>query len=162
MPTLLPTSDLVAVAWISGVPGLSADMVSTNLPQDKTTWATTGFITVSTIAGAPHVDLPIRRPVVQVDCWAVNPNSPRPPWGKANALAEKIRDHVESDNRLADNFYRTLTFTNLGDYYPAAIKEAIMRTEPRRGIVQGMVPQGDEGYYAHYMLDLEIHWVVGA
>jgi hypothetical protein len=155
-----PTSDLVAVAWVSGIAGLSSSVVSTNLPQDNSTWATSGFVTVSTIGGSPDLYVPIRQPVIQVDCWAVNPNSGRPPWGKANALAELVRAHVEAGPR-ASNFARSLTFPQ-GDYLGANVMDAIMRTEPRRGITEGVAPSGDEASYARYLFDLELHWRVAA
>lgn len=153
-----PNSDLVAVAWISTIPGMSLDMVSTNLPQDFTTWAENGFVTANVIAGAPDLYLPIRRPVVQVDCWAVNPNSGKPPWGKANHLAELIRAHVEGDRRIT-NLKRLLSFPQ-GDYLGANVLEAIMQTEPRRAVTTGFIPIGDEASYAHYLFDLELHWRV--
>lgn len=154
-----PTSDLVGVAWIASIPGIQADKVATNLPRDQLTWKDTGFITVNTIAGDPHLYLPIRRPVVQVDCWGVNPNSDQPPWGRTNALAELIRAHLEETPRPA-SFYRALSFAGSIGYRQAVVMQAIMRTEPRRGIVLGAVPAGDEASYARYMFDLELHWRV--
>ena len=156
--TMNPTSDLVAVAWLAGVPGLSSAMVSTNLPQDFTTWAANGFVTSNVIAGAPDLYLPIRQPIVQVDCWAVNPNSGKPPWGKANHLAELVRANVEGDRRVT-NIQRLLSFPQ-GDYYGANVLEVIMQTEPQRGLIPGFTPTGDEASYAHYMFDLELHWRV--
>lgn len=156
---LLPNNDLVAVAWIGGIPGLSASMVSTNLPQDVTTWQTNGFITTSVIGGSPDLYLPIRKPVVQIDCWAVNPNSGKPPWGKANQLAELVRDHVQTMNRMTANFHRLLSFPQ-GNYSGAVVMDAMLRTEPRRAIAQGMMPVGDEASYARYLFDVEMHWRV--
>lgn len=153
-----PTSDMVAVAWLGGVPGLLPSLVATTLPRDHTTWATSGFVTVAAIAGTTHMYLPVRQPVTQVDCWAVNPNSNQPPWGKANQFAERIRSHVEEHPRPT-SFYRLLTFPQ-GDYHGAQVTQAIMRTEPRRGIVQGISPTGDEASYAHYLFDLELWWRV--
>lgn len=150
-----PNSDLVAVAWLAGIAGLSADMVATILPRDQTTWAEDGFVTVNVIGGNPDLTLPIRRPVIQVDCWAVTPNSARPPWGEANRLAELIRTHVEAGPAAA-NHSRLLTFS--GDYQPASVMAAIMRTEPRRGVTPGPVPTGDPGGYARFMFDLELAW----
>jgi len=156
--TMNPTSDIVAVAWLATIPGLSSSMVSTNLPQDFTTWSETGFVISNVIAGAPDLYLPVRRPVVQVDCWAVNPNSGKSPWGKANHLAELVRSHVEGDRRTA-NLQRLLSFPQ-GDYLGANVLEAIMLTEPRRAITVGLTPVGDEASYAHYMFDLELTWRV--
>jgi len=156
-----PTSDLVAVAWLGGIAGLTPDMVSTNLPQDNSTWAATGFCTVSTIGGTPDLYLPVRKPVYQVDCWAVNPSSGRPPWGKANHLAELIRSHVEAGPRVS-NFARLLSFTPVGAYFGANVVEAILRTEPRRVTVPAVMPTGDEASYARYLFDLELVWKVAS
>lgn len=156
---LNPNSDLVAEAWLAGVPGLSASMVSTTLPQDQSVWSTNGFVTVSVIGGSPDLYLPVRQPVIQVDCWAVNPNSPRPPWGKANSLAEAIRSHVEAGPGPG-NHSRLLTFSQ-GDYRGAIVMAAIMRTEPRRAIAGGMMPN-DGNSYARYLFDLELRWRVAS
>jgi hypothetical protein len=155
-----PTSDLVGVAWLRGISGLSAAVVSTTLPRDNTTWAATGFVTASAIGGSQDLYLPIRRPVYSVDCWAVNPNSGRPPWGQANGLAEFIRAHIEAGPRVS-NFGRALTFSGDVVYKGANVIDAIMRTEPRRGPVGGIFPAGDEASYARYMFDLELVWRVG-
>jgi hypothetical protein len=157
-----PNSDLVAVSWIGGVPGLVPTQVATVLPQDTATWSELGFITALVVGGNPDLYLPLRNPVFGIDCWAVNPASGKPPWGKANYLAELIRKHVESDpkSRLTQGFYRTLTFTDKGDYSSAQVMEAIMLTEPRRGVTQGMVPMGDEASYARYSFDLQLKWRV--
>jgi hypothetical protein len=152
-----PNNDMVAEAWVAGVTGLSAAMVATNLPQDNSTWAVNGFVTVSVVGGSPDLYLPVRKPVVQVDAWAVNPNSGRAPWWKANYLAELIRAHVEAG---AATYTRQVILTGKGDYRNAVVFEAILRTEPRRAIAQGMMPTGDEASYARYMLDLELAWRV--
>lgn len=155
-----PTSDLVGVAWLRGISGLSSAIVSTTLPRDVTTWESSGFVTASTVGGSQDLYLPVRRPVFSVSCWAVNPGSGRPPWGQANGLAEFIRTHIEAGPRVS-NFGRALTFTSLGDYKGANVLDAIMRTEPRRGPIGGVFPVGDEASYARYIFDLELAWRVG-
>jgi hypothetical protein len=157
-----PTSDMVAVAWLGGITGLSPNMISTNLPQDQTTWSTSGFIVVSTIAGDVNMYLPqIRRPIVQIDAYATNPNSGKPPWGKANHLAELVRSHVEAGNR-ASNFARLLTFSQ-GDYLGANVIDAMMLSEPRRGLIgTDTSTSGDAASYARYMFDLQLTWRVAS
>lgn len=152
---LNPNNDLVAEKWLAGVPGLSQAMVASTLPRDVTTWATIhsakAFVVYLVVGGSPDVNLPIRQPVYQVDAWATRIGSTNPPWATANLVAEMIRTHVEA-RPIA--YKRGLTFADKGDYNPAFVSEAVLRTEPRRGIIP------DEGGYARYMFDLELHWVI--
>jgi hypothetical protein len=154
-----PNSDLVVGRWLGGITGLSESMVASILPQDFDSWAVAGFVTYQVIGGSPDLYLPVRKPVISVDTWAVNPSSSRPPWGKANYLAELIRTHVELGPRVS-SFARLLTFTDKGDYRGANVRDAILRSEPRRAILQGLVPAGDVASFAHYVMELEIHWTV--
>ena len=85
---LRPTPELVATAWLKTVVG---DRVATTLPKDNTTWAASGFCTLVVAGGTPNLYVPLREPAVGVDCWAVNPQSQKPPWNKAAALAEAIQ-----------------------------------------------------------------------
>lgn len=153
-----PNSDLVAEKWLGGVPGLVPAMVATTLPRAVDTWTTMGpnkaFVVLTVVGGNPDLSLPIRKPVYQIDCWATRIGSTNPPWGTANQVAELIRSHVEA-RPVA--YKRALTFTDKGDYRPALVQEAILRTEPRRGIT---AETGDEGGYARYMFDLELQWLV--
>lgn len=143
---LLPTSDLVVAAWLRLAPGLSAGVAS-SLPSDAATWAANGFVQAATVGGTPPTHVPMRRPVVGVDCWAVNPNSQKAPWGKANSLAELIRSACER----CDNFGVRL---DLGANYSAArVLTAMLLTEPRR-------VNGDAANYARYTFDLALNWVV--
>lgn len=141
-----PTSDLVAAAWVRLVPDLSAGVAS-SLPSDGSTWAANGFVQVQAVGGTPPTHVPMRRPVLGVDCWAVNLNSQKAPWGKANSLAELIRAACEN----CDNFGVRL---DLGASYGAArVLTAYLLTEPRRVL-------GDASNYARYQFDLAVNWVV--
>lgn len=155
---LLPTDELVTVAWIGSIPGLSLQMVATQLPEPLTKhgqpadWVARGrgFVTVAVAGGGPDPNLPISRPVMQVDCWAVEHGSNKPPWGIANRLAETIR--LAALDRVGS--HRTVAITVRGvDYPPAAVTEAAVRTAPRR-------TYGDVGDYACYQMDLELAWQV--
>lgn len=143
--TLAPTTDLVAVAWLAGVTGLSASMVATKLPADNSTWAASGFVQVITVGGTPELYVPVASPVVGVSCWAANPNSAKPPWGKANHLAELIRaatyDHA--------NVPRTLTLPS--SFGHARVTAAYFVSEPKR------IP-GDPANYARFDADLALRW----
>lgn len=109
-----------------------------------------GFATVSIVGGTPHSLLPVRKPVVQVDCWAVKGGSNKPPWGIANGLAETIiaagYDYTTTPRPLAIT-------ANGVTYPPAAVKSAYALTEPRQGF-------GDAGSYAHFSFDMQFVWTI--
>lgn len=88
-PPAVATNELVAAAWLRTVPGVGN--AGHTLPRDVTTWATTGFVQAVTSGGSSSIYLPMHTPAVRIDCWAASATSGRPPWGKANALAEAIR-----------------------------------------------------------------------
>jgi len=142
-----PNSELVAVAWLRGVPGLSPDIVATSRPRDSDTWADNGFVQVGDAGGNPDRDIPMRRPVMSLHLWANNPQSGKPPWGKAAALGEYI---------LADcqrHQHRNVTAHLPAGYSGARVMSAYALSEVRR------VP-GDLTSFAHYQLDLQLHWCV--
>ncbi|MFF8482328.1 hypothetical protein [Streptomyces antibioticus] len=85
--TLRATPELVATAWLKTVVG---DRVSTTLPKDNSSWAASGFCTLVVAGGTPNLYVPLRDPAIGVDCWAVNPQSQKPPWNKAAALVSAI------------------------------------------------------------------------
>lgn len=151
------TSELVAIAWIGSIPGLSVDMVSTQLPPDANKddtpadWvvAGLGFATVATVGGTPDPILPVHRPVMSVDTWAVKQGSGKPPWGVANSLAEAVIR--ASLDRIAVPRHLTIT-VNGRPYPPASVQIAKAMTEPRR-------INDDPGVYAHYQFDLFMQWI---
>lgn len=144
MPTLHPTTELVAQHWLSSLPTFAGGMVATSLPGDATKWAENGFITVTTVGGSPDIDIPMRRPVVQVDCWANTPQSNKPAWNKANNLAERVLAALQHPSSA-----RTVVLP--GEYADAQVQSAYALTEPRK------VPDDPAGY-AHYTFDIHIHW----
>jgi hypothetical protein len=143
-------TDLVAAEWIRTIPGLVADGVATQLPADEKTWAANGFVVVPTqVGGTPHRNIPIRRPVCQVETWGTVPGSDKLPWGIANQLMEQIRAGTYDRT----TFGRLLTITAGGvTYPPARVLSATMMTEPRR-------IWSDSGDYAGFQADLMLHWV---
>lgn len=143
-----PTNGLVAEAWLAQrVPGLTAGMVASALPRDTATWAEKGFVQATVITGTPDIDVPIRRPLVQVDLWAMTPNSARPPKAKAANLAELVRTATELETA------RYSTPVALPDNYGDAIVLSVYpETEPAE------IPDDPSGY-AHFTLDLRIEWV---
>lgn len=148
----LPTNELVAVAWLSQrVPGL-AGIVATTLPRPldggAISWADTGFVQVQALpGGSPNIDVPVRKPVVQADCWAASATNAKPPWNLANRLAELIRDATENDAAL---YGKPVTLPV--NYLGAVVLSAWLISEPMR-------ITGDPLGYARFSLDLAIDWV---
>jgi hypothetical protein len=145
--SLRPTSELVAVAWLKGVTGIPSTAVATDLPADNSTWSASGFVQVMSVGGSPNIYVPVAQPVIQVDLWAVNPNSSKPPWGKANQLAESIRmgtlDHANV-GRLLTGFPAAYNNARCLTVYPIS--------EPRR-------IRDDSADFAHYTMDLQFMWI---
>lgn len=150
LATLHPDTDLVACAWIRSIPGLVADGVATQLPSDETKWAANGFVVVPLqVGGTPHSTMPLRRPVVQVECWGTVPGSDKLPWGIPTQLCEQIRMGCLDRN----TFSRLLPITANGVTYPSArVLSAKMLTEPRR-------IWSDIGDYAGKQFDLALQWI---
>ncbi|MFC5947075.1 hypothetical protein ACFQH9_02130 [Pseudonocardia lutea] len=147
MPTVLrATNELVAAGWLAGLPELDANMVGPSLPNDNTTWAASGFVQVTTVGGGPNIYVKVRKPVVQVDCWAVSPSSNKAPWGKANYLAEVIRSGADDHPSVPRDVVLP------GNYPTARVLTAYLLTEPRKVL-------GDSSSYARYQFDLQMDWV---
>ena len=139
-------TDLIAVAFLRTVPDLDPALISTTLPKDVAAWAD-GFVQVVGIGGAPGRYVPLHASIVNVSCWAANIDSGKPPWGKANQLAENIK--AECLNHSA--FPKTLILTSFGDYAPARLHTVFFVNGPHR------VPF-DQGSYARYDGDLQLNW----
>lgn len=145
--TYHPHSEMVAVAWLAGVTGLTADMVGTDLSTaDNATLAASGYVQVQAVAGTPDIYTPQRQPTVQVNCWALNSSSGRPPWNRAWHLANTIWDAV-LDHPTVPRAVTTPT-----GYNGARVMSVWPQTEPR-------VLPGDIGSYARISLDLTVAWV---
>lgn len=145
-PVLYANTDLVMQAWLAAVPGLSTDMVGATLPivsawQDKQ-----GFVTERALPGADNHDYPLNGPVVTLDIYSYRAGSARPPWHQANNLASAI--WFASRNRNAPAM--DLTFP--GGYPPARVTGIWGITSPRRAY-------GDQGNFAHFVMDLQVKWV---
>jgi len=144
------STDLVAVAWLRTLPGLVADGVSNQLPADETTWAANGFVVVPmTVGGTPHSTMPLRRPVVQVECWGTVPGSDKLPWGIPSQLCEQIRMGCLD----RQNFSRLLNISASSVTYPdARVISAKMLTEPHR-------VWHDSGDYAGMLFSMALQWI---
>ena len=147
---MLPNSELVAISYIQTMPGVMADVVSTQPPADETQWGENGCITVTVVGGHPDVGLPVRNPLMQVDMFATNPGSDKIPWFKANALAEQVWMATLDKQQVG----RVVSITAGGrEYPPAKVLTAFWMTEPRR-------IYGDKGDWAHYSGDLAMSWTI--
>lgn len=143
---MTPNDELVACRWLATIPGITSAMVGTTLPRDNSTWAASGFVQVPMVAGGnPDLDVPMRNPVVQVELWAANPNSQRPPWWKASHLGELIIAACQTPALS----HQLLSIG--GNYRNARVTGAAVRSGPRR------LPR-DVGAYAHYVMDLALDW----
>jgi hypothetical protein len=149
MPVALrPTTELVAVSWVGGIEGITPAMVATTLP-DNTSWSTTGFVQVYTVGGSPAKHNPLRRPVVNVDCWAVSGTTTlKPNWMLANTLAEMILAEANDFDRARREVVITI---GTKQYPPARVLGVDVLSEPRR------VPS-DSGGYARYQFDMTLNW----
>lgn len=148
---LLPHGELVAVAWVKGIAGVPPSGVGTTLPGDNTTWAASGFAQVSgPVGGTPDMDVPLHRPVMQVDTWACNLGSAKPPWGKANQLAELIMAGCYGRGDDPEPAGRLVTLPP--GYQNARVLAAYATTQPRRNQIV------DNARFARYTFDLQLHW----
>ena len=145
---LRSNTELVAMAWIASVPGLSSAMVATTLP-DPSAWSDDGFVVVTGGVGTTALDVPAKNPVVQIDAYATYPTSGKPPWGLVDLLCEAIR----AETYQRDRAVRDLAISAGGVVYPAArVAGARLLTEPRR-------VYGDPADWAHKSFDLQLLWV---
>lgn len=147
-PTLRATPELVTTAFLKTVVG---DRVATTLPKpaaDGTvSWADGGFVTHVVAGGSSNIYVPLRTPVMGVSCWAVNPDSQKPPWGQAANLAEAIvaacLDH--------DSIPKT-RLTLPGAYPAVQVKSAWTVGDQRR------VPDDASSYARYDIPGLVIAW----
>lgn len=157
--TIHATSEIVAVAWLLGVGGITADAnhVGVTIPErDPTTgwaWEDTGFIQmVGVVGGSPGAHVPQRQAVVQIDTWAVNADSGLPPWGKARELAELIIADTYNTAANGDFGNRDVSALMPSGYHGAYVQSVWPLTEPRK------VPN-DPGAFARYTFELSLVWV---
>lgn len=144
---LLPTSELVAVTWLKGIAYLN-NLVATDLPADATTWAASGFTRVGpVVGGSPSLDYALANPVVTLDFFANAPDAGRPPWGKANQLAEQVRRDLLTHGTVPRALVLPAAYDN------ARCTTAYPVTEPRK-------IRADEAGFARYTMDVVFSWVV--
>ena len=143
---LFANDELVAQAFAAEVFGTSS-YIGTTLPipdnNGTVSWYDTGFVQITTIGGSSDNLLGMNAPVMAVDCWAApRAAGGKPPWGKANNLAEVLRNGC----RLA----RPHTLTLPGQFPKARFFTAYFASTPRR------LP--DPASYAHYTFQIVVNW----
>lgn len=152
---LLNNDELVTVAFLASITGLSAAMAGTQLPPDTddtgapAAWLQTGFVTVATVGGTPDALLPVHRPVMEVKCWAAVPGSNKPPWMAARAIASVIEREMWDRRTLA----RPVTPVFNGVAYPLAVVQAAYLAQSFRRVYD------DPGDYACYQADMALQWM---
>lgn len=143
-----PDGALVADAWLRVVTGLPASCVGPTLPAARRTpapdWVANGFVQHTVVGGAPNVYVPLRRTVVQIDCWAVTLDDRSPPWGRASALAETVLNATYGAAR-------ELTLTVPTGYTAPQLRTVTALQEPRK-------VREDAAGFAHFQFDVEFVW----
>lgn len=153
MADLLPNSEVVVVSYLKAL-NIIGDAVSTDLPgPDKVgnySWQDTGFIRVGSIFEDINYYTTRRETVATLECFAYTPQSNKPPYPKANLIAEKIVNAT-----LPNQYYQPLKgkLELPSRYFPVSILEATVATGPRRDIRLA------NDNRAIYMVDLRIIWV---
>lgn len=140
-----PNDELVAVAFLKTLDPSLATIVATRLPTDPAGWSASGFVCVRGLGGNRDLDVPWERPNVQLDVYAVNPNTDDPPWDKAADLAELVIDGANDMTKL----HQPLT---LRAGYDQARVTGYRPQRPRRQTT-------DPASYAWYQIDAAIDWI---
>jgi hypothetical protein len=152
--TLLPSNDMVAVAWLKTNVTYLDNQVATSLPKEYAGWAGKGFVVVNAFGGNTDNMLGVRKPVLSLTYYAKAAESGKPPWSKANQLAEQVRALVIPTGVPLATTRGGYRLNALGtNYKDALVQNIFWRSEPRRR-------PGDNADFAVYTNDVEIHWVV--
>lgn len=143
-----PDGALVADAWLRLVSGLPASCVGPTLPTARRDpapdWVTSGFVQHTVVAGAPHVDVPLRRSVVQLDFWAVTLDDRTPPWGRASSLAETVLAATYGD-------VHEMVLAVPANYLVPVLRTVTAMQEPRK-------VREDAAGFARFQFDATFTW----
>lgn len=144
---LFPTSELVAKAWILGLPGVPSGAVASTVPEDKAAWLN-GFVEAVALDGSPQLHMKKRQIILDITCWyQLKPGSNKPPWNKAAQLAEKVFDGGYADVLVVQRLLTTL---------PAAYDNArVLAFMPSEVEKRGADPAGN----AAFGFSAEMHWI---
>lgn len=144
---LFPTSELVAKAWILGIPEVPSGKVATSLPEDRADFLT-GFVQVGAFGGTPQLHVKKREVMVDVTCWyPPKEGSNKPPWNKAAQLAENV---------FNAGYAEALTVQRLLTTMPALYNNArVLAWMPGEVEKRG----NDEAGNAAFGFMAEMHWI---
>lgn len=144
---LFPTSELVAKAWILGLPGVPSGAAASTLPEDTAAWPD-GFVQAVALDGTPGLHVKKRVIILDVTCWyQPKPGSNKPPWNKAAQLAEKVFDGGYADPLVVQRLLTTL---------PAAYDNArVLAFIPGEVEKRGADPAGN----ASFGFEAEMTWI---
>lgn len=144
---LIPTDELVAVAWIKAALGLT-NGVSTNLPDPP--WGDTDdtWLQVMQIGGSAATDVPMMDAAVSVNAFAHTANSLKPAWNKANHLLQRLLIATYQTQRPPSNRVEVEMPGDFGEAIVCAVRPLSL---PRR------IPS-DPSQYAVYNMDIGIMW----
>lgn len=153
---VLPTSELVALTCIRDLVTAYGIGAGTTLqgpdPETHTlSWGASAFVTARAVGGSINGTVPLREPVLSIEVSAVNEKSKsRPPWGRANSVAEMIVRACYSFD-FGDT-ERPVSGGSGGDAWLARVCDMSALTEPQR------IP-GDEAGYARYSFEMSVSWL---
>lgn len=145
--SFIPNAELVCKAWLlAAVPGLAAN-VATTLPDPA--WPNNEFIQIARVGGSPTIDLPQFQPVMSINCFALKPNSIRPPWGQANELAMRVVMATYTRHYAG---HPAVQLTMPTGYSAARVQAVYPLSEPVK-------TPSDPSQYALYTVDLQFVWI---
>jgi hypothetical protein len=144
MANFFPTNELAGIHWLKSLTGIPADKVAIKLP-DVSKWHDTGFVTLDVSpAGQPDMYVPWNNPQFDVYTWAADLNSGKPPWRKANNLAQII---VEAQWDFS-TFGRIQTPAQYRDVHVASV--TVLR-HPTPALA-------DDARFAVYLTEITMTW----
>ena len=142
---LIPTDELVAVAWVKAALSLT-NGVSTTLPDKP--WADNQWLQIMQVGGSPDIDVPLMDAAISINAYAYSENSLKPPWNQANHLLARLLMATYSLQRQPSS---QVELDLPGDFGRAVICSVRPLSLPRR------IPS-DPSQYAAYNMDVGILW----
>ncbi|NUR09332.1 MAG: hypothetical protein HOQ45_20305 [Nocardioidaceae bacterium] len=145
-PLLLPITRYVAAGWLQlAVPGVGVDI---ELPEADSTVRQNGFIRTAAAGGSPDVYVPMREPVVQVECWFPPPASGmQASWARAEQLANRVLSATYNGALMG----RLIDLSTVGNYAPARVHTVTALSEPD-------AVEEDASDWSRFDVDLLFRW----
>jgi hypothetical protein len=142
------STELVLIAWLGTIPGITPAMVDYALPGKTELWKDTGFITVGPAFGGGHEDpeLPVRESLIEIQCYGVNPGTLNPNYQIASDLAELVVRACEEDHKCNEEL------VTRDGYRRARVTAVWVIRDPERIL-------DEAASYGRYDLDLAVRWI---